>query len=109
MTPHELAAERSRALHAAVAERLAADPRLVAGARLRVDSWLADGSVARAYAEAWRDLLARPFPDLLEALVEPTERMHDLRQVSPFAGVLDPRTRWRIHRAVGEGMRRAAS
>jgi hypothetical protein len=27
--------------------------------------------------------------------------MHDLRQVSPFAGFLDARTRWRIHRDIG--------
>jgi hypothetical protein len=75
MPPHELAAERSRALHAAVAARLAADPHLVEEARTRVRRWLADGSVARPYAEAWLALLERPLPDLLLALTEPSERM----------------------------------
>lgn len=99
---HEKAAERSRALHGAVAERLRADPGLVEQARARVDGWWADGSVARPYVEAWRELLALPLGNLLERLVEPSERMHDLRQVSPFAGVLDARTRWRILRELAE-------
>jgi hypothetical protein len=28
--------------------------------------------------------------------------MHDLRQVSPFAGVLSPRDRWRLRREVAQ-------
>jgi hypothetical protein len=104
MSPHDLARERSRALHRAVAERLRADPALVDAARERVMGWLREGSVARTYAEAWRALLEGPRAVLLAALEERSERMHDLRQVSPFAGVLDPRARWRIHREVGERM-----
>jgi len=42
-----------------------------------------------------------PLSELETALAERSERMHDLRQVSPFAGILDARTRWRIHRDVG--------
>lgn len=86
----------------ALAERLLADPTLVDRARLRVVNWLQSGSVHRRYAEAWRMLLDRPLPELVAALPEISEQMHDLRQVSPFAGVLDARTRWRIHRAVRE-------
>jgi hypothetical protein len=102
MSPHRLAVERSRALHVAVGERLRADPTLVEVARVRVRGWLATRSVAGPYARAWDLLLSRPLDELLEALAEDSERMHDLRQVSPFAGVLDPRSRWRIHREVGE-------
>lgn len=102
VTPHRLVAERSRALHVAVGERLQADPRLVEAARVRVRGWLETGAVAPSYAQAWDSLLARPLDDLVRALAEDSERMHDLRQVSPFAGVLDPRIRWRIHREVGE-------
>ena len=97
-----MVAERSRALHAAVAERLRADPELVGKALARVEVWLEDKSVARPYAEAWQVLLGGSLADITLALCEDSERMHDLRQVSPFAGVLDPRTRWRIHREVGE-------
>lgn len=96
----DLAAARSRALHEAVARRVAEDPSLVARARARVRQWGATGAVARPYVEAWQELLDQPLPELLARLVEPSERMHELRQVSPFAGVLDPRLRWRILRDV---------
>lgn len=99
MSAHSRAEETSLRLHAAVAERLSADPTRVEDARRRVERWLADESVAREYAEAWRALLDEPLPVLVERIVERSERMHDLRQVSPFAGVLDPRTRWRVRRA----------
>ena len=79
---------------------------MVGVARARVRAWLDDGSVGRSYAEAWRVLLDRPLEDLITALGDASERMHDLRQVSPFAGALDPRTRWRIHREVGERLAR---
>jgi hypothetical protein len=97
MGSYELAQERSRAFHAAIAERLLIDPTLVEQARGRVRQWLDTGSVARPYAEAWRDSLDQPLADIAAALPHRSERMHDLRQVSPFAGALDPRTRWRIH------------
>lgn len=100
MTPHERAVERSLRLHLAIAARLAEEPALVERARRRVAGWLDGGSVARAYAEGWRGLLDAPLPRLLEALAERSERMHDLRQVSPFAGILDARARWRLLRAV---------
>jgi hypothetical protein len=34
--------------------------------------------------------------------VDPAEGARALRQCSPFAGVIDPRTRWRIWREVRE-------
>lgn len=97
MSPHTVAEETSLALHVAVAERLQADPTLVDRARARVEEWLAQGAVGRPYADAWLALLDQPLGKMVAALAERSERMHDLRQVSPFAGVLDPRTRWRIH------------
>jgi hypothetical protein len=98
MPPHELAERRSIRLHAAVAERLLARPVLLEDARARVAAWRTDATVARMYAEEWADLLDRPLEELAARLVEPSERMHDLRQVSPFAGILDARTRWRVLR-----------
>ena len=101
MSPHELVVERSLALHAAVADRIRHDPALIEAARLRVQEWQTSGSVAWPYADAWAALLTLPSPELTAALTERSEHMHDLRQVSPFAGVLDARTRWRIHRDTG--------
>jgi hypothetical protein len=100
MDPHELAEERSLAIHREVAARLRVDPALVAAARARVEGWLADGSVHPFYARAWHELLAGPAARLLEVLTDPGEAARALRQCSPFAGVVDPRTRWRIWRDV---------
>jgi hypothetical protein len=36
------------------------------------------------------------------ALVDPSERGRALRQCTPFAGALDPRTRWRLWAQVRE-------
>jgi hypothetical protein len=100
--PHRLAEERSLAIHRLVADKLKADPRLVAAARERVAGWLADGSVHPVYAEAWHVLLAGPLERLIEGLLDPGEHGRALRQCSPFAGIVDARTRWAIWREVRE-------
>ena len=97
---HGLAERRSLAYHDEISVRIAADPKLLARARSRVDAWLRSGAVDRFYAEAWRDLLACPEAEIQRMLHEDSERMRALRQVSPFAGALQPRDRWRIWRAV---------
>ncbi len=101
---HFLAEERSLALHAAVAERLRENPTLLEVARARVSGWIERGSVSSHYAQAWQEILARPLEDVLQAIVDPGEGARALRQVSPFAGVIDPRSRWRILREVRERM-----
>lgn len=92
--------EWSIALHAEVARRIGEDPAIVERARARVEALLEDGSVARAYALRWQAVLALPPEELALRLVDSSEEAQDLRQVSPFAGALDPRTRWRILRDV---------
>ncbi len=87
-------------MHGAVAARLAADETLVGLARERVREWRTKGTVHAAYVDAWEELLGGPLDALLAALTAPSERMHDLRQVSPFAGLLDARERWRILRGL---------
>jgi len=96
---HRTAERRSLAMHAAVAARL--DEATVARAAARVDGWLRDGGpVPPEAARAWRVLLDGP-PDALEAaLVRDDETMRDLRQNTPFAGVVAPAERWRIIREV---------
>jgi hypothetical protein len=101
VTDHLAIEQRSRALHAAVAEKLRRDPRLLDEARRRVEAWLQDGSVATEYARAWKEAMDGPLEGLLELLVDPRERATALRQVSPFAGVLEPRERWQVLRAHG--------
>jgi hypothetical protein len=97
---HRLAEERSLALHRLIAERVRDEPSLLERARDRVRSWLADGSVARPYAEQWAALLEAPPGAVAQALVDPSEAARALRQVSPFAGAVGPRERWQVWRRV---------
>lgn len=92
-------------LHRAVAERLRADPSLLDRARQKVEGWLRDRTIAKPYADAWREVLARPVDDVAGFLEDPGERARQLRQASPFAGILDARTRWGVWRAVRAGSR----
>jgi hypothetical protein len=59
-----------------------------------------DGSVHPRWVDAWRRLLELPPSQLAGALVERSEAADALRQVTPFAGVIDPRARWQIWRDV---------
>jgi hypothetical protein len=103
---HGVAEDLSLELHRAVAERLLEDPALVERARERVAGWLRDGSVARPYAEAWQAVLGEPVEAVARFLADPGEKARQMRQASPFAGVLDPRTRWSIWRRAREGASR---
>jgi hypothetical protein len=95
---HTLTEDVSLELHRAVAERLLEEPGLLDRARERVAGWLRDGSVARPYAEAWQAILAEPVEAVALLLTDPGERARQLRQTSPFAGLLEPKTRWMIWR-----------
>jgi hypothetical protein len=102
--PHRIAEARSLALHREVARRIREQPELLEPIRARIEDWLRHGSVARFYAQAWQEILSRDLESLLEAIVDPGERGKDLRQCTPFAGILDPRTRWRILAEAHEGL-----
>ena len=95
---HRIAEERSLALHRLVADRVLASPELVDEARARVRKWLTAGAIDRTWAAAWLDVLERPPGEVADALTDPGQRARDLRQSSPFAGVIDPRERWAVWR-----------
>jgi hypothetical protein len=97
---HRSAERRSLALHSAIAERLLEDRAPIELARARVAAWRAGGHVHREYVDAWADLLASPLADVCALLVDPGERGCAMRQVSPFAGALSARERWRIIKSV---------
>ena len=82
-----------------MAAHLRDQPALLQRARQRVERWNDEGSVARYYVTAWRELLERDLEVLCDALIEDSEHARTLRQVSPFAGVLCPRERWEILRS----------
>ncbi len=83
---HAAVEETSLELHRAVAERLRADPSLIERARRRVEDWLRDGTVARPYAEAWREVLSGPAGEVAAFLEDPGDRARQLRQT--------PQTMW---------------
>lgn len=103
LDPHALAEARSIEMHRAVVERLRSDPSSWVQIRERLDRWLAQ---KRPYAAAWAELLAGSPEQLFAFMVDPGERARELRQSTPFAGVLDPRTRWRIHEEVRQRLER---
>lgn len=96
---HERLERRSLALHRAIAVKLRREPELLAIARDNLDGWTAKGGRSQAYWDIWRGILSRPFDELLAAIEEDSPQMTELRQSSPFAGVLDPRERWHIYDA----------
>lgn len=88
--------ERSLWLHRVVAGRLAMEPDgALAKARTNIDTLRRahPGGAARRWIERWQMLLDGPIDSLLDILVSPSERAIELRQNSPFAGVLSEQER----------------
>jgi len=84
-------------LHGVVAERLRADPALIAVARATLARWAGRG-VAPEALRKWGRLIDGSREELLSALVADTPAMRELRQSSPFAGTafIDNRARWEM-------------
>jgi acyl-CoA reductase-like NAD-dependent aldehyde dehydrogenase len=96
---HRTAERRSLAMHALVAERL--DDATVARALERVERWRATpGARDPAVLLRWEQLLRGPRAELAATLTADTPEAGDLRQHTPFAGVVAPSERWRIIREV---------
>ena len=95
-----LAEARSLAYHAAVSARLRADPTLMSRVEERVHAWERRHVVSSYYSEAWKTILAQPLDEIIAFLADSGDYARELRQVSPFAGVIDARERWRIWREV---------
>src|ERR1017187_3643387 len=94
---HQRIDQRSLALHRAIAAKLRANPALLEIARENLDKWTLMESRSQPYWDAWREILSRPLPEILDLLGQESERMTALRQATPFAGVLEPAERWAIY------------
>jgi hypothetical protein len=97
-TGHDRASARSLAYHQAVASRLRRP--MVEEARHVLFRWREQGRIDKRYAEQWERLLERPLPEIRRTLVQEGQEADDLRQNSPFAGVLSEPERRRIVREV---------
>lgn len=91
---HRTSERRSLAFHRVVVERL--DTRMVEEARERVEGLVAGGHLHPRYAERWRELLSQSLAEIGAAIVADDAAGRDLRQNSPFAGVLNEQERRRI-------------
>jgi hypothetical protein len=100
--PHRLAELRSIALHEAIGTEVASRPELVEDARRRVRSASAEGKLAASHRDAWLRILDRRIEDIVAFLRADTEEARELRQATPFTGIVGPRERWRIWRSVRE-------
>jgi hypothetical protein len=96
---HRRAELRGLAYHRAVADKLSRP--LVDEARQRLWHWQTYGEIQQQYAEAWEALLARPLPEIRKRISEDSPAMRDLRQNSPFTGVLSQPEWHRVLELVG--------
>jgi transcriptional regulator with XRE-family HTH domain len=81
---------RSLALHEAVLMRLLEDPDAVRALARRNLVMMGEAAPAASpYLQQWQTLLDGPLADLAVVLVSPAADARELRQNSPFAGVLD--------------------
>ena len=83
---HDRARARSLAYHRALAKRLRRP--MVQEARHTLLRWREQGRIDPRYAEQWEQLLDRPISEIRRALVSEDQLSDDLRQNSPFAGML---------------------
>ncbi len=95
---HGRASARSLAYHRAVARRLRKP--MVDEARHVLFRWQEQGRINPRYAKRWEDVLRLPVREIRKALVEEGPTGEDLRQNSPFAGLLSEPERRRILREV---------
>lgn len=83
---HGSAEQRGLAYHRAVARRL--NKRMADEALYRVWKWRDAGRLDPRYADAWERILELPIAEVRRAMTEDSQKGHDLRQNSPFAGML---------------------
>lgn len=102
---------RSLLLAHAVAGRIVTDPsHALALARDNL-TLMSDGhrvrGGARRWLQEWATLLEGPLPELLLALTSPLRHSRELRQLSPFAGLIDDDERVAVLRTARQANRPA--
>jgi transcriptional regulator with XRE-family HTH domain len=98
---------RSLALHEAIAQRLIEDPVAVTErARKTLSLMIEKHPGAAPLLTEWDAILRRPVSEVADLLLDPRPRARDLRQVTPFAGILSTAERTEVYKrfAASEGM-----
>ena len=98
---------RSIWLHRSIALRLEERPRWVLQRAQETLKRMRNANPeARQLLDEWSVLLKRSIPELIPVLVDPGPRARELRQVTPFAGVLSAEERATVYRAFAEQERK---
>jgi hypothetical protein len=77
---------------------------MVADARQILAGWELEGRIDPLYANLWRELLSKPVSEIRREIGADTKEMADLRQNSPFAGMLSERERRAVLEAAAAAM-----
>jgi hypothetical protein len=91
---HERLDLRSLAMHRLIADKIRAEPKLFEIASQNIERWSRTPGRNGALLAAWSKLLMQGIPATLAMATEDSERARELRQSTPFAGVLSPQERW---------------
>jgi len=97
---HWAAELQALAYHRLVAERL--DDAVVEEARRKIRRWRGEARIDSRWADAWERILEKPLDQIARAVSADSSRARELRQTSPFAGVLTEQERNRLVRSVEE-------
>lgn len=95
---HRTVERQSLAYHRLVAERLT--PELIDQALAQLERWEHEGRIHGKWADEWRRILEEPIEEVRRVLRSDSVRACELRQTSPFIGVLTEQERRRILEAV---------
>jgi hypothetical protein len=91
---------RSLWLHDAIAAKLRADPDgILRRAQRNLARMAAAHPTAAPLLRDWRRVLRLPVPEIIDVLLDPRAHPRELRQVTPFAGVLSARERAEVYAA----------
>lgn len=91
---HRISQLRGLAYHRAIAPRLRRP--MIEEARRQIDRWERDERIHPRYAKAWREVLNQPISGIRKKISADTEDADDLRQNSPFTGLLSEPERRKI-------------
>ena len=92
---HRRAELRSLAVHRLLAARL--DKVTVAEADRRLRQWTESGAIHPHWASQWQRVLALPREKIAKTISSDSEAARELRQSSPFVGLLTEQERKRLH------------
>ncbi|MFN8612216.1 MAG: hypothetical protein U0931_32020 [Vulcanimicrobiota bacterium] len=99
---HDRLEKRAMVLAREVVRKIDADPRRIGleQARQRCRLWLEQRP--NPYLIHWQELLLQNWAEVRLMLLADTEEARQLRQNSPFCGVLTPQERWQVYRHAQE-------